>query len=175
MLQGDEIDLNKLPIQTCWPDDIAPLVTWPLIVTQGPNKSDKEDSYNLGIYRMQQLGKNKLIMRWLKHRGGAMQYQRWKKGANNKQFPVAAVLGADPGVTLVAVAPIPDNFSEYKFAGLLRNKGVDLVKCKTVNLKVPAREIILEGYVSLDEYADEGPYGDHTGYYNAVRNFQFLL
>ena len=172
VLKGAEIDLNNLPIQTCWPEDVAPLITLPLIVSQGPDQKDKEDCYNLGIYRMQQLGKNKLIMRWLKHRGGAMQYQRWKKAHKNNKFPVAAVLGADPGVTLAAVAPIPDNFSEYKFAGLLRNKGLDLVKCKTIDLKVPAQaEIILEGYVSLDEYHDEGPYGDHTGYYNAVEKF----
>lgn len=172
VLKGDDIDLNQLPIQTCWPGEPAPLITWPLIVTKGPDKSNKADSYNLGIYRMQQLSKNKLIMRWLKHRGGAEHHQRWKDSNQKKEFPVAAVIGADPATILAAVAPVPETLSEYKFAGLLKNSGVELVKCKTIPLKVPAHaEIILEGYVSLDEYHDEGPYGDHTGYYNSVEPF----
>ncbi len=167
---GDDINLDDLPIQTCWPDEPAPLITWPLVVTKGP--SDKrEDDFNLGIYRMQKIGKNKTIMRWLKHRGGAQHHQRWKK-EKTEPLPVAAVIGADPGTILAAVTPVPDTLSEYHFAGLLRGKKVDLVDCKTVPLKVPAEaEIILEGYVSLDDYADEGPYGDHTGYYNAVERF----
>ena len=172
VLKGDKIDLNQIPIQTCWPKDAGPLITWPLIVTKGPNKvQDKSDDYNLGIYRMQQLGKNKAIMRWLKHRGGAMQYQRWKN-EKNIEFPAAAVIGADPGTILGAVSPVPDNLSEYKFAGLLREANVELVKCKTIDIHVPAQaEIILEGNVRLSEYADEGPFGDHTGYYNSVEPF----
>jgi len=170
ILTGDDIDLDKLPIQTCWPGDAAPLITWPLVVTKGPTGS-KEDNFNLGIYRMQKLSKNKTIMRWLKHRGGAQHHQRWK-AKNNKPLPVAAVLGADPGVILSAVTPIPDTLSEYQFAGMLREKKVALVDCKTIPLKVPAHaEIVLEGFVSLNDYADEGPYGDHTGYYNAVEPF----
>jgi len=172
ILTGDEIDLDKLPIQTCWPNEPAPLITWPLIVTKGPDKDAKEDDFNLGIYRMQQFSKNKLIMRWLKHRGGAQQYQRFKDSKKEAKFPAAAVLGSDPATILAAVAPVPDNLSEYKFAALLRDKATELVKCKTIPLKVPANaEIILEGYVSLDEYLDEGPYGDHTGYYNSVEKF----
>jgi 4-hydroxy-3-polyprenylbenzoate decarboxylase len=167
---GDEIDLGALPIQTCWPGEPAPLITWPLIVTKGPG-TKREDDFNLGIYRMQKLAKNKTIMRWLKHRGGAQHHARWGK-EKREPLPAAAVIGADPGTILAAVTPVPDTLSEYHFAGLLRGKKVDLVDCKTVPLKVPAEaEIVLEGYVSLDEYADEGPYGDHTGYYNSVERF----
>ena len=125
--QGDDIDLTKLPIQTCWPEEPAPLITWPLVVTKGPS-DDREDNFNLGIYRMQMLGKNKTLMRWLKHRGGAQQFARWKKD-NQTDFPVAAVLGADPATTLAAVTPVPDTLSEYQFAGLLRGKPVKLVEC----------------------------------------------
>jgi len=170
VLTGDDIDLHKLPIQTCWPGEPAPLITWPLIVTKGPGDA-REDNYNLGIYRMQRLGKNQTLMRWLKHRGGAQQYQRWKD-QKREPVPAAAVLGADPGTILGAVTPVPDTLSEYQFAGLLRGKKVELVDCKTVPLKVPAEaEIVLEGFVSLDDYRDEGPYGDHTGYYNSVEKF----
>lgn len=170
VLQGDEIDLSRLPIQTCWPGEPAPLITWPLIVTKGPGKR-REDDFNLGIYRMQVLEKNKTVMRWLKHRGGAQHHARWSK-EKREPLPAAAVIGADPGVILAAVTPVPDTLSEYQFAGLLRGSKVDLVDCKTVPLKVPATaEIVLEGYVSLDETAPEGPYGDHTGYYNAVEEF----
>ena len=170
VLTGEDIDLNKLPVQTCWPDEPAPLITWPLVVTQGPT-GKKDDSFNLGIYRMQVLGKDKTIMRWLKHRGGAQQFKRWKK-ENSTDFPVAAVIGADPATILAAVTPVPDTLSEYQFSGLLRNKAAELVDCKTVPLKVPAQaEIVLEGYISLNEEADEGPYGDHTGYYNSVEKF----
>ncbi len=170
VLQGDEIDLDRIPIQTCWPDEPAPLMTWPLVVTKGPGEG-KEDSFNLGVYRMQKLGKNKLIMRWLKHRGGAQHHRRWK-AAKPEPLPAAAVIGADPGVILAAVTPVPDTLSEYQFAGLLRGKSAELVDCKTVPLKVPAQaEIVLEGHVSLDETAPEGPYGDHTGYYNSVEEF----
>ncbi|HMM13297.1 MAG TPA: UbiD family decarboxylase [Parvibaculum sp.] len=170
VLKGSDIDLGALPIQTCWPGEPAPLITWPLVVTKGPSTS-REDDYNLGIYRMQVLGRDKTIMRWLAHRGGAQHHRRWK-GEKSEPLPVAAVIGADPGTILAAVTPVPDTLSEYQFAGLLRGQKVELVDCKTVPLKVPAEaEIVLEGHVSLDEYADEGPYGDHTGYYNSVEKF----
>ncbi len=170
VLTGDDIDLSKLPIQTCWPGEPAPLITWPLVVTKGPGDA-KEDNYNLGIYRMQVLGKNKTLMRWLKHRGGAQQHARWAK-EKREPFPAAVVIGADPATILAAVTPVPDTLSEYQFSGLLRGSKVELVDCKTVPLKVPAQsEIVLEGFVSLDEYGDEGPYGDHTGYYNSVEKF----
>ncbi len=175
VLQGDDIDLSKLPIQSCWPGEPAPLITWPLVVTQGPQadtkSGDRRDDYNLGIYRMQVTGKNTTLMRWLKHRGGAQHHARWKE-QRSEPIPAAVVIGADPGVILAAVTPVPDTLSEYQFAGLLRDKKVELVDCKTIPLKVPANaEIILEGYVSLDEYGAEGPYGDHTGYYNSVEEF----
>lgn len=172
VLQGDDIDLDALPIQTCWPGEPAPLITWPLIVTQGPNpKGNKADAFNLGIYRMQKIGKDRTLMRWLKHRGGAQHHRRWGQ-ERREPLPAAAVLGADPGTILAAVTPVPDTLSEYHFAGLLRGQKVELVDCKTVPLKVPAEaEIVLEGHVSLEDYGDEGPYGDHTGYYNAVEPF----
>ncbi len=170
VLQGQDIDLEALPIQTCWPGEPAPLITWPLVVTRGPGKK-REDDFNLGIYRMQRLGRDKTVMRWLKHRGGAQHHARWK-AEKREPLPAAVVLGADPGTILAAVTPVPDTLSEYQFAGLLRGRKVELVDCKTVPLKVPAEaEIVLEGHVSLDEVADEGPYGDHTGYYNAVESF----
>jgi 4-hydroxy-3-polyprenylbenzoate decarboxylase len=177
VLTGDDIDLGRLPIQTCWPGEPAPLITWPLIVTQGPNPpnrqgGDKQDSFNLGIYRLQVTSRNTTLMRWLKHRGGAQHHQRWKGAGKREPLPVAAVIGADPGTILAAVTPVPDTLSEYQFAGLLRGKKVELVDCKTVPLKVPAEaEIVLEGHVSLDDTGDEGPYGDHTGYYNSVEKF----
>ena len=178
VLTGNDIDLGRLPVQTCWPGEPAPLITWPLIVTQGPNPpsdqrgGDKQDSFNLGIYRLQVTSKNTTLMRWLKHRGGAQHHQRWKGAGKREPLPVAAVIGADPGTILAAVTPVPDTLSEYQFAGLLRGKKVELVDCKTVPLKVPAEaEIVLEGHVSLDDYGDEGPYGDHTGYYNSVEKF----
>lgn len=168
--RGDEIDLGKLPIQTCWPGEPAPLITWPLVVTQGPT-GKKEDAFNLGIYRMQVTGKNTTLMRWLKHRGGAQHHQRWKE-KKREPLPAAVVIGADPGTIIAAVTPVPDTLSEYHFAGLLRGKKVELTDCVTVPLKVPAEaEIVIEGHVSLDDYGDEGPYGDHTGYYNSVERF----
>ena len=170
VLKGDDIDLAKLPIQTCWPGEPAPLITWPLVVTKGPG-GRPEDSYNLGIYRMQVTGRDSTLMRWLKHRGGAQHHARWAD-EKRQPLPAAAVIGADPGTILAAVTPIPDTLSEYQFAGLLRGRKVELVDCKTVPLKVPAgAEIVLEGHVSLTDYGDEGPYGDHTGYYNAVEKF----
>jgi 4-hydroxy-3-polyprenylbenzoate decarboxylase len=175
VLTGDAIDLAKLPIQTCWPGEPAPLISWPLVVSQGPQGDKKggrrEDGFNLGIYRMQVTGKNTTLMRWLKHRGGAQQHARWKE-ERKEPFPVAVVLGTDPATILAAVTPIPDTLSEYQFSGLLRGSSSELVDCKTVPLKVPANaEIVLEGHVSFDDYGEEGPYGDHTGYYNSVEKF----
>lgn len=170
ILKGDEIDLEALPIQTCWPGEPAPLITWPLVVTKGPG-NDKTDVTNLGIYRMQLIDKNKTLMRWLHHRGGAQHFRRWKQ-LRDDPMPVAAVIGADPGVILAAVTPVPDTLSEYQFAGLLRGRKVELVDCVSVPLQVPAEaEIVLEGHVSLTDERDEGPYGDHTGYYNSVEKF----
>jgi len=175
VLTGQDIDLGRLPVQSCWPGEPAPLITWGVVVTQGPQADQKggrrEDVFNLGVYRMQVTGRDTVLMRWLKHRGGAQHYRRW--AAEKKQpLPAAVVLGADPGTILAAVTPVPDTLSEYQFAGLLRGKKVDLVNCKSVPLKVPATaEIVLEGHVMLDEFGDEGPYGDHTGYYNSVDRF----
>lgn len=170
VLTGDQIDLGQLPVQTCWPGEPAPLITWPLIVTRGPSDA-REDNFNLGIYRMQVTGPRTTLMRWLKHRGGAQHHRRWKE-SRVEPLPAAAVIGADPGVTLAAVTPVPDTMSEYQFAGLLRGARAELVDCVSVPLKVPASaEIVIEGHVSLDEFGPEGPYGDHTGYYNAVEPF----
>ena len=167
VLKGDDVDLGLLPVQTCWPGDVAPLITWGLVATRGPYK----DRQNLGIYRQQVIGKNKLIMRWLKHRGGAMDHQEATK-AGAERFPCAVIIGADPATILAAVTPIPDTLSEYQFAGLLRGEKTVLTDCLSVPLQVPASsEIVLEGHVSLDEYAEEGPFGDHTGYYNEVERF----
>ena len=171
VLTGDDIDLTKLPIQSCWPGEPAPLITWGLVVPKGPG-SVREDDYNLGIYRMQVLGKDKTIMRWLAHRGGAQHYARHKKAGKREPLPCAVVLGADPGTILAAVTPVPETLSEYQFAGLMRGEKAELVPCKTVPLMVPAQaEIVLEGHVLLDEHHPEGPYGDHTGYYNSVETF----
>jgi 4-hydroxy-3-polyprenylbenzoate decarboxylase len=168
--QAGEVDLAKLPVQTCWPGEPAPLITWPLVVTRGPG-SRREDDFNLGIYRMQVTGRDTTLMRWLAHRGGAQHHARWKE-TKREPLPAAAVIGADPATILAAVTPVPDTMSEYHFAGLLRGRRTELVNCKTVPLKVPASaEIVIEGHVSLDDYGDEGPYGDHTGYYNAVERF----
>ena len=165
---GDAVDLTKLPIQTCWPEDVAPLITWPLVVTRGPHK----ERQNLGIYRLQLLGKNKLIMRWLSHRGGALDFHEFKQQFPGDKFPVAVALGADPATILGAVTPVPDSLSEYAFAGLLRGGKTEVVKCLSNDLQVPASaEFILEGYIDPNEIADEGPYGDHTGYYNEVERF----
>ena len=165
---GEEVDLTKLPIQTCWPGDVAPLVTWGLTITKGPHK----ERQNLGIYRQQLLAKNKLIMRWLSHRGGAIDFQEWKRQNPGEKFPISVALGADPATILGAVTPVPDTLSEYAFAGLLRGSKTELVKSISNDLQVPASaEIVLEGYIDPDELAPEGPYGDHTGYYNEVDNF----
>lgn len=167
----DDVDLAMLPVQTCWPGDAGPLITWPLVITKGPNK----DRQNLGIYRMQVIGKNKLIMRWLSHRGGALDFKEWQQQHPGESFPVAIALGADPATTLGAVTPVPDNLSEYAFAGLLRGAKTEVAQCLTSELQVPAHsEIILEGVMHAGEMADEGPFGDHTGYYNEVDRFPVL-
>ncbi len=169
ILEGDDVDLDKLPIQICWPNEPAPLITWPLVVTKGTDGSSND--YNLGIYRMQKIGRNQTIMRWLKHRGGAQHMREWE-AIKSEPLPVAVVIGADPGTIIAAVTPVPSSLSEYQFAGLLRGAKLDLVDCKTIPLKVPAQaEIVIEGHVSLDDYRDEGPFGDHTGYYNSVEQF----
>jgi 4-hydroxy-3-polyprenylbenzoate decarboxylase len=163
-------DLTMLPIQTCWPEDIGPLITWPLIVTKDVG-TDKIGSYNVGIYRLQPIGRNKLVMRWLKMRGGAAHHKKWQD-IGTDSMPAAAVIGASPALTLAAVMPIPSNVSEYNFTGLLQNTSLELTRCKTIDLKVPAHaEIILEGEISLTDNYPEGPFGDHTGYYNDVEQF----
>jgi 4-hydroxy-3-polyprenylbenzoate decarboxylase len=175
---GDEVDLDRLPLQTCWPQDAAPLVTWGLTVTRGPNKTRQ----NLGIYRQQRLASNKLIMRWLPHRGGALDFRDHALSSPGKPFPIAVALGADPATILGAVTPVPDTLSEYQFAGLLRGARTEIVKCITHDLQVPASaEIVLEGFIRPDqndpsgyETALEGPFGDHTGYYNEVERFPVL-
>ncbi|MGP8290235.1 4-hydroxy-3-polyprenylbenzoate decarboxylase [Vreelandella zhanjiangensis] len=168
VFEGDEVDLDRLPIQHCWPGDAAPLVTWPLVITRGPHKKRQ----NLGIYRQQKIGKNRLIMRWLSHRGGALDFQEFQQAHPGEPFPVAVALGADPATILAAVTPVPDSLSEYAFAGLLRGSRTELVKCDHSDLEVPASsEIILEGVIYPDDMAPEGPYGDHTGYYNEVDHF----
>ena len=166
--EGADVDLARLPIQHCWPGDVAPLITWGLTVTRGPNKSRQ----NLGIYRQQVIGRNKVIMRWLAHRGGALDFRDHCLQNPGQRFPVAVALGADPATILAAVTPVPDSVSEYQFAGLLRGGKTELVKCLGSDLQVPASaEIVLEGYIDPAETALEGPYGDHTGYYNEQAEF----
>ena len=168
IIEENDVDLSMLPIQTCWPGDVSPLVTWPLVITKGPEK----ERQNLGIYRMQLIAKNKLIMRWLSHRGGALDFREWRLRHPGEPFPVSVALGADPATILATVTPVPDTLSEYAFAGLLRGSKTDVVKSLSNGLEVPASaEIILEGVIEADEVADEGPYGDHTGYYNEVEQF----
>ena len=168
VLTGDDVDLSKIPVQRCWPGDAAPLVTWGLSVTKGPHKKRQ----NLGIYRQQVIGKNKLIMRWLSHRGGALDFREWCQTHPGEPYPVSVALGADPATILGAVTPVPDTLSEYAFAGLLRGDKTEVVKSISNDLQVPASaEIVLEGYIAQDETAPEGPYGDHTGYYSEVDDF----
>ena len=168
IIHRDEVDLSKLPIWRCWPDDVAPLITWGLVVTKGPYKKRQ----NLGIYRQQVLSKNKLIMRWLHHRGGAIDYVEHCKEYPDKPYPIAVVLGCDPATILGAVTPVPDSLSEYQFAGLLRGSRTELTQCILSELQVPAyAEIVLEGFIYPNDTALEGPYGDHTGYYNEQETF----
>ena len=166
--EGPDVDLSRLPIQHCWPGDVAPLITWGLTVTRGPNKPRQ----NLGIYRQQVIGRNKVIMRWLAHRGGALDFRDHCLANPGQPFPVATVIGCDPATILAAVTPVPDNVSEYQFAGLLRGGKTELVKCLGSDLQVPASaEMVLEGFIDPAETALEGPYGDHTGYYNEQAEF----
>ena len=168
VIEKDDVDLSKLPVQTCWPGDAGPLITWGLVITKGPEK----DRQNLGIYRQQVIAKNKVIMRWLSHRGGALDFLEFQKTNPGEPFPVAVALGADPGTILGAVTPVPDSLSEYAFAGLLRGEKTEVSNCLLSELQIPASaEFVLEGYIYPDEMADEGPFGDHTGYYNEVDQF----
>jgi 4-hydroxy-3-polyprenylbenzoate decarboxylase len=168
VIEAADVDLSQLPIQTCWPGDAGPLITWSLVVTKGPRK----ERQNLGIYRQQVIGRNRVIMRWLSHRGGALDFRDWQQSHPGQRFPVAVALGADPATILGAVTPVPDSLSEYAFAGLLRGSKTELVKCQTNDLQVPASaEFVLEGYIEPGDTADEGPFGDHTGYYNEVDRF----
>jgi len=165
---GDEVDLSRLPIQTCWPGDVAPLITWALVMTKGPHK----ERQNTGIYRLQVLEKNKLIMRWLSHRGGALDFKDWQQAHPGKPFPVSVAIGADPATILGAVTPVPDTLAEFAFAGLLRGEKTVVCKSLSNELRVPATaEMVLEGVIHPGEMANEGPFGDHTGYYNEVEKF----
>ena len=171
VIEGKDVDITRLPIQHCWPGDVAPLITWGLTVTRGPNKTRQ----NLGIYRQQVLGPNKVIMRWLAHRGGALDFRDHQLANPGQPFPVAVVLGCDPATILGAVTPVPDALSEYQFAGLLRGKKTELIRCLGSTLQVPASaEIVLEGVLNPGDTALEGPYGDHTGYYNEQAHFPVL-
>lgn len=166
--EKDEIDLSDYPIQTCWPEDAAPLITWGLVITKGPHK----ERQNMGIYRQQVIGPNRLIMRWLSHRGGALDFRDWQQAHPGESFPVVVALGADPATLLAAVTPIPDGLSEHAFAGLLRGSRTEMVRAHSCDLLVPASaEIILEGVIRPGDMAAEGPFGDHTGYYNEVEQF----
>ncbi|MCU0935583.1 MAG: 4-hydroxy-3-polyprenylbenzoate decarboxylase [Gammaproteobacteria bacterium] len=168
VIEGDAVDLSRLPVQTCWPGDAGPLITWALVVTRGPHRPRQ----NMGIYRQQVIGRNRVIMRWLAHRGGALDYRDWQAAHPGQPFPVAVALGADPATILAAVTPVPDTLSEYAFAGLLRGARTELVRCVTHDLQVPSSaEIVLEGYLNPGDEAPEGPFGDHTGYYNEVERF----
>jgi 4-hydroxy-3-polyprenylbenzoate decarboxylase len=168
VLEGEAVDLYRLPLQTCWPEDAGPLLTWGLVITKGPEKSRQ----NLGIYRQQLLGRNRLIMRWLSHRGGALDFRDWQRSHPGQPFPIAVALGADPATILGAVTPVPDTLSEYAFAGLLRGARTELAQCLGSELQVPASaEFVLEGVLHPDDTAAEGPFGDHTGYYNEVDDF----
>ncbi len=168
VLEGEDVDLGRLPIQTCWPGDAGPLITWALVVTRGPHK----ERQNLGIYRQQVIGRNRVIMRWLAHRGGALDFRDWQQAHPGEPFPVAVALGADPATILGAVTPVPDTLSEYAFAGLLRGAKTEVVRCLGSDLQVPASaEFVLEGHLHPGDDADEGPFGDHTGYYNEVERF----
>ena len=166
-----EVDLSQFPVQTCWPGDAGPLITWGLVFTRGPDKSRT----NIGVYRQQVIGRNRVIMRWLAHRGGALDYLDWRREHPERPFPVAVALGADPASLLAAVTPVPDTLSEHAFAGLLRGARTELVKCQSNDLDVVANaEIVLEGHIAAGDEAPEGPFGDHTGYYNEVEKFPVL-
>jgi 4-hydroxy-3-polyprenylbenzoate decarboxylase len=168
VIDKEHIDLSQLPIQTCWPGDVAPLITWGLVITKGPEQKRQ----NLGIYRQQVIGKNRVIMRWLSHRGGALDFKTWQEQHPGEPFPISVALGADPATILAAVTPIPDSLSEYAFAGLLRGEKTKVASCISNDLQIPvSAEFVLEGFIYPDDFAEEGPYGDHTGYYNEVDTF----
>ena len=168
VIAKSDVDLSTIPVQTCWPGDVAPLITWGLVITKGPHK----ERQNLGIYRQQVIAKNKVIMRWLSHRGGALDFKEWQQKHPGEPFPIAVALGADPATILGAVTPVPDTLSEYAFAGLLRGSKTEVTKCLLSELQVPASaEYVLEGFIYPGEVAKEGPFGDHTGYYNEVETF----
>ncbi|MCB1844109.1 MAG: UbiD family decarboxylase [Halioglobus sp.] len=168
VIEGPDVDLASLPIQTCWPDDAAPLLTFGLVVTRG----SRQRRMNVAVYRQQLIGRNRLIMRWLHHRGGAQDFRDFSKDNPGQPFPVAVMLGADPATLLAAVAPVPDTLSEYQFAGLLRGGRTELVRCIGSDLQVAANaEIVLEGHIYPDDQVAEGPFCDHTGYYNSVQDF----
>ncbi len=171
---GADVDLGQLPIQTCWPGEPAPLITWPLVITRTPDSEDDDTArMNIGVYRMQVLGKDRAIMRWLAHRGGAAHHRAW--AAQAKDMPVAVAIGADPATILSAVLPLPETVSELRFSGVLRGERPRVAPALTIPLLVPAEaEIVLEGFVSATETAPEGPYGDHTGYYNSVESFPVM-
>ncbi len=169
--EGKDVDLARLPVQTCWPQDAGPLITWGLTVTRGPTKTRQ----NLGIYRQQVIAPNRVIMRWLAHRGGALDFRDHQLANPGKPFPVAVALGADPATILAAVTPVPDSLGEYQFAGLLRGARTEVVKCLASDLQVPATaEMVLEGIINSGDTAVEGPHGDHTGYYNEAERFPVL-
>jgi len=171
VLENEEIDLSTIPVQTCWPGDAAPLITWGLVITKSPGK----DRQNLGIYRQQVIAANRVIMRWLPHRGGALDYRDWQLKYPEEPFPVAVALGADPATILAAVTPVPDSLSEYGFAGLLRGSKTEVVQCALSDLQAPASaEFVLEGFIYPGDVAEEGPFGDHTGYYNEIESFPVL-
>ena len=171
VLEGDDVDLSTLPVQTCWPEDAGPLITWGITLTRGPDSQRQ----NMGIYRQQVIGPNRVIMRWLAHRGGAQDYRRWREVHGDAPFPVAVTLGPDPATILAAVTPVPDTLSEHQFAGLLRDARTELATGLGVDLQIPAHsEIVLEGHIYPDDTAVEGPFGDHTGYYNETETFPVL-
>jgi 4-hydroxy-3-polyprenylbenzoate decarboxylase len=171
VIEADQVDLSRLPVQTCWPEDAGPLITWPLVITRGPGK----ERVNLGIYRQQVIGRNRVIMRWLAHRGGALDFREWQRANPGRRFPVSVALGADPATILAAVTPVPDSLSELAFAGLLRGTRTELVVSQSNDLPVPASaEFVLEGYIEPGDDAPEGPFGDHTGYYNEVEHFPVM-
>jgi len=175
VLEGQAVDLTDWPIQTCWPGDAGPLITWGLTTTLGPKRGSAGQRQNLGVYRQQVIGRNRLIIRWLAHRGGAPDFAAWRQANPGEPFPVAVSIGADPATLLAAVTPIPDTLSEYAFAGLIRGARTQLTKCLGSNLKVPANaEMTLEGFIAPADAADEGPFGDHTGYYNEVERFPVM-
>jgi len=189
VLEDKDVDLQQWPIARCWPEDVAPLITWGLVTTRGPIRRGKpadannqenaaisdKGRLNMGIYRQQVIGKNRVIMRWLAHRGGALDFADWQQAHPGEPFPIAVTIGADPATILGAVTPVPDALSEYAFAGLLRGERTRLITCKSHDLLVPASaEIVLEGFIYPDDMAEEGPYGDHTGYYNEVERFPVM-